>query len=225
MVYCLIMIDIIKKNKDPEILVVTPLLPNHKVSRITKKTLKRNDIPYYWISSTGNRNIPKNALEGIQWYKNKHGKLPPYYIMIDCDIEAGRGLLDRLYRKLKDTGSNIGYCYATFQFKGYVNADFPAKPFDINELIKSNYISSNSMFKSSTIENVGLVTNDKYKRLLDWAFLIKCFREGYVGIPEPNAWFIAHSTEKDISAGSNDDYKLKYIRVFKDFIEPLFKKS
>jgi hypothetical protein len=79
------------------------------------------------------------------------------------------------------------------------------------------------MFKMDVIQNVKLVTDDKYKRLLDYAFLLKCFRFGYVGIPVVNAWFIAHSTKKDISAGSNDDYKLKYSMVYRDFILPLIK--
>jgi hypothetical protein len=213
---------IIHESKNPEILVVTPLLPGHKVSGITKKTLKRNKVPFTWIVSEGNQNIPKNALQGIEWYKKQKGKLPPYYMMVDRDIEAGRGLLDRLYEKLKDSPLNVGFSYATFQFKGHVNADFPAMPYDINRLIQSNYISSNSMFKSNVIEHVGLVTDDKYKRLLDWAFLLKCYKCGYVGLPEPKAWFIAHSTKDDISAGSQDEYREKYQRVWQDFVKPLF---
>jgi hypothetical protein len=219
------MIKIIKSVKNPRILVVTPLLPNHVISNITKKTLKRNDIPFYWISSTGDRNIPLNALEGIQWYKNKFGNLPPYYMMIDRDIEAGRGLLDKLHKKLDKQPINVGYCYATFRFKGHVNHEFPAIPFDINRLIRSNYISSNSLFKSSVIENVGLVTDDKYKRLLDWAFLLKCFAHGYIGVPSSISYFTAHSSKDDISAGDANDYQLKSKRVFDDFVVPLFEKS
>lgn len=219
------MINVIKECKKPEVLVVTPLLPEHGVSKITKKTLKRNDVPFYWISSTGNQNIPKNALQGIEWYKKQHGKLPPYYMMIDRDIEAGRGLLDKLHKSLDKWARYVGYCYASFQFKGHVNANFPAMPFDIMRLIQGNYISSNSMFRSSVIEEVGLVTDDKYKRLLDYAFLLKCFKYGYIGWPEPNANFIAHSTKNDISAGDGNDYQLKYQRVYEDFIEPLIKKG
>jgi hypothetical protein len=75
------------------------------------------------------------------------------------------------------------------------------------------------------IEQVGLVTDDKYKRLLDYAFLLKCFRMRYVGIPEPKAWFIAHSTKDDISAGSQEDYREKYMRVYDDFVEPIIKNA
>ena len=220
-------IKILEECKKPEILVVTPLLPDHKVSKITRKTVKRNNIPFYWVSSEGNNNIPTNAQAGIDWYKKKFGNLPMYYIMIDRDIEMGRNMLDRLHETLiyNLMDDRIGYCYATFQFKGHINHDFPAMPFDINRLVQGNYISSNTMFRSDVIEKVGLVTDDKYKRLLDYAFLLKCFAGGYMGVPEPNAWFIAHSTKNDISAGSQDDYKLKYMRVYEDFIKPLIKNA
>ncbi len=219
------MINVIKAVKNPQVLVVTPLLPDHKVSKHTKISLKRNKIPFYWISSAGNHNIPTNALHGIEWFKSKYGKLPRCYMMVDRDIEAGRGLIDKLYEKLMKMSKDIAYCYATFQFKGHLNADFPAIPFDINRLLQANYISSNTMFISSVVEDVGLVTDDKYKRLLDYAFLLKCFQAGYIGVPEPKAWFIAHSTDKDISAGSQEDYQQKYMRVYEDFIQPIIKKA
>jgi hypothetical protein len=219
------MIKIVKTVKNPQILVVTPLLPEHKISKETKISVKRNKTPFFWIASEGQNNIPTNALNGIEWFKSKYGKLPPFYIMIDRDIEMGRGMLDKLYDKLKNKPENIGYCYASFGFRGHINRDFPAEPFDINRLLQSNYISSNSMFRTNVVETVGLVTDDKYKRLLDWAFLIKCFSQGFIGIPEPRAGFIAHSTEKDISAGSDEDYKVKYMRVFEDFIRPLIKSA
>lgn len=219
------MIKIIQECNDPRILVVTPLLPDHKVSKITKKTLKRNKTPFYWISSEGNQNIPKNFLQGIEWYGNKFKKSNFCYMMVDRDIEAGRGLLDKLYKKLIFSPPVVGFSYATFQFKGHMNHDFPAMPYDINRLVQANYISSNSMWKKKVIEEVGLVTDDKYVRLLDYAFLLKCFGHGYVGVPEPNAYFIAHSTKDDISARSQQDYMIKYKRVYDDFIQPLLKST
>jgi hypothetical protein len=217
-------INVIIEHENPEILVVTPLFSGHTVSKITKKTIKRNDIPFFWLTSEGNQNIPRNAQAGINWYKNEfHNELPPYYIMIDRDIEMGRNMLDRLYKRLYSYRDidYIGFSYASFQFKGHVNADFPAIPYDINRLIQSNHISSNSLFRSDVIENVGLVTDDKYKRLLDWAFLLKCYANKIMGVPEPKAWFIAHSTKDDISAGSDEDYKIKHKRVYEDFVKPL----
>jgi hypothetical protein len=81
------------------------------------------------------------------------------------------------------------------------------------------------MFRSNVIEKVGLVTDDKYKRLLDYAFLLKCFKRGYLGVPVPQASFIAQSTKNDVSAGTNDDYVVKYKRVFEDFIRPIINKA
>jgi len=219
------MVELIYHNERPEVLVVTPLLPGHKVSKETKVTLKRNKTRFNWFVSMGNSNIPTNALRGIEKYKKMFQKLPEFYIMIDRDIVLGRGMLDKLVKKLRTMPEDkVGYAYASFKFEGHINQEFPAIPFDINALVQSNYISSNSLFRSKAIEEVGLVTDDKYKRLLDWAFLLKCYAHGYVGVPEPKASFVAKSTKDDISAGSQDDYKLKHYRVHEDFVKPLIKK-
>lgn len=213
-------IKIIKQDKGSKILVVTPLLPTHKISKETKITLRRNKTPITWISSMGNNNIPTNVQLGINWYKRKYGGLPEYYLMLDNDITLGRKALDRLYEKLKTSPPHIGYAYASFKYEGHINKEFPAIPFNINKLVKGNYISSNSLFKMEVIENVGLVTDEQYKRLLDWAFLLKCYGEGFMGIGCPEASFVAQSTANDISAGSNEDYTIKSKRVYTDFIKP-----
>jgi len=215
-------ICVVNECRDPEVLVVTPLLPEHEVSRDTKISIKRNKTKYTWVKSYGNNNIPTNALEAIKWYKS-FKKLPPFYLMIDRDIVLGRGMIDKMVAKLKKFKEfdRVGYAYASFEFKGHVNQKFPADPFDINRLLQANYISSNSMFRSDVIEKVGLVTDDKYKRLLDYAFLLKAFRMGYVGVPVPDASFVAKSTKDDISAGSQQDYVIKYKRVFEDFVQPI----
>lgn len=218
-------ICVVNECKDPEVLVVTPLLPDHEVSRETKVSMKRNKTKYTWVKSYGDNNIPTNAMEAVKWYKS-FKNLPPFYLMVDRDITMGRGMIDKLVAKLKKFSwtDKIGYAYASFEFKGYVNQKFPADPFDINRLLQANYISSNSMFRSEVIEKVGLVTDDKYKRLLDYAFLLKCFKMGYLGVPVPEASFVAKSTKSDISAGSQQDYVIKYKRVFEDFIRPIIKK-
>jgi len=215
-------ICVVNECRDPEVLIVTPLLPDHEVSRETKISIKRNQTKYTWIKSYGNNNIPTNALEAIKWYKS-FKKLPPFYLMIDRDIILGRGMIDKMVTKLKkfSWAENIGYVYASFEFKGHVNQKFPAVPFDINRLLQANYISSNSMFRSDVIEKVGLVTDDRYKRLLDYAFLLKAFKMGYLGVPVPEANFVAKSTKDDISAGSQQDYVIKYKRVFEDFVKPI----
>lgn len=220
------MFKTLKEVKNPDVLVVTPLLPNHDVSRETKVSIKRNNVKYTWIASIGDKNIPSNAQAAINFYLRYH-KMPPFYIMIDRDIILGRNMLDKMVKVLNNyeysnrNSFNIGYAYANFEFKGHINHKFPAIPFDINKLLEANYISSNSMFRMEIIKNIGLVTDDKYKRLLDWAFLIKCYSNGYIGVPVHNANFIAKSTKQDISAGDNKDYKLKYKRVYEDFIRPL----
>lgn len=211
--------SILRQDKDSKILVVTPLYIHHKVSKDTKKTIKRNKTPFTWITSEGKHNIPTNLEKGLLWFEENH-KMPEYYIMIDNDIVLGRNMLDRLYHTLKNErylNRNIAFSYASFSFRGTINHDFPADPFDIQRLTKHNYISSNSMFVTEITKEVGLVTNDKYKRLLDWAFLLKLVKHGYSGAPCDNAHFIARSEPKDISAGSKNDYVIKRKRVLDDF--------
>lgn len=217
-------IKMLKESKNPDVLLVTPLLPGHEISRETKISIQRNDIDFSWISSTGENNIPTNALEGIHWYKNKYGCLPLFYMMIDRDIRLGRHCIDKLAVALTNrTSKYVGYAYASFEFTGHINQKFPAYPFDINRLIQGNYISSNSLFLSEVIERVGLVTDDKYKRLLDYAFLLKCYAHGIIGKNVPDANFSVQSTANDVSSGNSDDYNIKYQRVYDDFIKPYLK--
>jgi hypothetical protein len=216
------MISVIKSTKFPEVLVVTPLLPEHKISRETKQSIKRNTVKYFWVSAQSNQNIPTNLELGLEWAESENGPRhkPKYYIMIDNDIILGRHMLDRLYEALeKSKDPNIGYAYASFEFKGAMNYKFPAVPFDPKRLMTANYISSNSMFKWNLWKDVGLVKDDKYKRLLDWAFLLKCLKEGYTGLPVPKANFTAISFEDSVSAGSHQDYSIKSQRVIRDFVE------
>ena len=220
-------VSVIRKCKNPKILVSTPLLPGHKISKITKKTLKRNDIDYDWLSCSDNNNIPTNHINCMEWYKKNIGELPHYTFFLDRDIDLGRHALDRLYNTIENSSYRsdiiIGYAYASFKYTGYVDHDFPAIPFNPKKLLQANYISSNSLYVTEVIENVGLVTDDKYRRLLDWAFLIKCLGQGIVGISCSKATFKVISTPNDISSGDNNDYMIKHSRVHKDFIEPLLK--
>lgn len=217
------MLKIRNKSDDPKILVVTPLLPGHEISRDTRTTIKRNRVLYDWITYTDNNNIPTNCTNAINTYKEKFGYLPQYYLMIDNDIVLGRNMIDKLYNCLLSFKSEkVAYAYASFEFKGAVNKKFPAIPFNPKKLIEQNYISSNSMIKmKNLIEIGGLVTDEKYERLLDWCLWLKFLKNGMYGVNCPSASFIAVSSEDDISAGSREDYLLKYQRVIKDFIKPM----
>lgn len=224
------MIKIVKEVKKTDVLVITPLLPGHQISKETKRSIKRNTIPYTWITSEAENNIPTNLQNGLDWWKKQKGSLPKYYLMIDRDIILGRYMIDRMYNLFEEAltqtpDAPFAFCYASFEFKGHINKEFPANPYDINQLLRGNYISSNSMFKSDIVDSIGLVTDDKYKRLLDWAFYLKLFLEGpYAGLACPKAHFVAQSTEDDISARSEEDYKLKHKQVHDDFVLPIIEK-
>jgi hypothetical protein len=218
------MISVLKDCKNPEILVITPLLNGHKISKQTKTTIKRNSVPFVWLSSMDNKNIPTNIKNADDWYIKRHGKLPPYQIIIDNDITLGRNMLDRLLKTLKNSDENVAFSYASFKYTGYMNAEFIAVPYNINKLLQHNYISSNSLVRTDVIQKVGLVTDEKYKRLLDWAFYLKLFYHGYIGAPCVEASFIAMSDEKSVSSQSNHDYGIKRNRVLHDFGVPIVEK-
>lgn len=138
-------------------------------------------------------------------------------------------MLDRLYEVLERSrirsDKKIGYAYANFEYKGYINVQFPARVFDINMLIRGNYISSNSLYCSEVVEEVGgFVTEEKYHRLSDWAMFLKLYKAGYHGIPSINASFVAISSEGDISAGSKEEYNTTYKLVQENFVRPIMEK-
>jgi len=218
-------VKVLKENKNSDLLVVTPLLPSHKISRDTKVTIKRNQLPFTWISVSDNQNIPTNVSNGLDWFRKEHHK-PKYILPLDNDVVLGRNMIDRMYNNIESVKHGaIAYTYSNFKFQGSVNAEFPARPFDIKKIIEHNYISSNSMIKVTCLDRVGgFVMDDQYKRLLDWCLWLKFLYHGYVGLASPNASFVAISSSDSVSDGSDMDYNVKRNRVLKDFVEPLYEK-
>jgi len=214
--------EIIKEVKKPKVVVITPLLPDDKISKETKKSIKRNNTEYSWITSIGNNNIPTNVELGLKWYLKR--KNPDYVLPLDNDIVLGRYMIDRLVQKIDE--HKKGYCFASFKFKGYMNVEFKNDEFDIGKLLQSNYISSNSLIHIDSLKRIGwFVKDDKYKRLLDWALWLKFLWYGYVGIPCPQANFTAISSEKDISSKGQEDYRIKSERVIQDFVLPFINRE
>jgi hypothetical protein len=218
---------IIKESANAKVLVITPLLPEHKISKETKKTIKRNKVPFVWISYEGSDNIPTNVQNGLnEFRKYKKGDIPEFLLPLDRDIVLGRGMIDKLCISLNMLPPEVAYVYANFEFKGAVNRKFPAQTFDINKLVFNNYISSNSLIRTKALRDIGgFVTDDKYKRLLDWALWLKFYQNGYIGMPCPIANFIAVSSEDDISAGTEEDFELKRRRVMSDFVKPIVERA
>ena len=216
-------IQIVREDDYSEILVATPLLPGHKISRDTKVSIKRNEIPFTWITCTGDNNIPTNWWYGSRQYFQMRSTLKiPYILPLDRDIQLGRHMLDRLLMVIKQSEERHAFCYCNFEFRGSINNKFPCQPYDINRLIKGNYISSNSLIKYDYLEFIGgPVMDDQYRRLLDWALWLKFFQHGYIGIPCPEASFIAYAGPESISAGTAKDYQVKAKRVWEDFGRPI----
>lgn len=216
-----IKLKFITKVNNPELLVVTPLLTGHKISKETKLGIKRNNVNFDWIAHEGQYNTAKNFQLGIDNYK-KIKRMPKYVIMIDKDINPNRHMLDNMIKTLNSAEDHIAYTYANFRFVGSVNASFINRHFDPFQLMRANFISSNSMMKSKLLEEIGgVVTDEKYKRLLDWCLWLKFLQHGYHGVLCSKAYFEAHSDKKSVSAGDQLEYRTKYKLVVEDFVKQL----
>ena len=213
------MIKILKNTENAVILVVTPLLTGHTISKETRQSINTNTVPFKWISYEGDGKHAANVQAGIDAYKTQFGTLPPYIQILDRDIICGRKMLDRLYANLKNLPSNIAFSYCSFEYRGYINIVFPPKPYNIGQLITSNYISSNSLYRTCAIEKVGgFVTETKYHRLSDWAMFLRLYNNGFVGSLCYETSFIAASSKDDISAGSREEYIETRKNVLNDFM-------
>jgi hypothetical protein len=216
------MLKIIKECKNPDILIITPLLTGHTISRETKISIKRNDVPYIWASYTSENKHAYNCQAGIDAFYKQFKYLPRYIFILDRDIICDRGLLDKFYKLIKVSNNQVAYVYCGFEYKGHINLKIPATIYNVTALKLQNYISSNSLYKTDALLKIGgFVTDEKYHRLSDWCFFLKAASMGYKGILCTNTSFIAISTKNDISAGSYNEYKNTKELVIKDFVEKI----
>jgi len=218
------MLKIIHEDKEPKILVITPLLTGHTISKDTKNSIKRNEIPYIWVSYTGDGKHAKNVQNGLDTFINKY-PIPKYIQILDRDIILGRFFLDRMYEALVNTKEDIGFTYCPFEYRGFINIQFPPQKYDIERLLVGNYISSNSLYKTEVINKVkGFVVQEIYHRLSDWAMFLKLYYYGYIGTLCDKTQFTAVSTKDDISAGSREEFEktAKLIRI--DFGRPIIER-
>jgi hypothetical protein len=216
------MIKRIVKCKDPEVLVITPLSPGSKVSRDTKKSIKRNRTPFEWVSYMGDGNPYKNTQIAYKQYRRDHGGVPKYVLKVDNDITASRYWIDKMYNTLESSEPNVSYAYTSFEFTGCVSIKFPTMQFNPQRLIQSNYISSCSLVKTQLLDQTGgFVIDDKYFRLLDWCLWLQFLKYGFIGTPVENAHFVAYAGPKSVSCRGQEDYSEKYQYVKRDFIDPL----
>lgn len=219
--------DILVKSETPHYLIITPLKTGDEISNKTWDTVNKNKHPFVWISYEGNNNIFVNTENALLEYEEMYGKVP-YIIKIDNDINMDHKLLDKMYKKLELLDNIYAYVYCPFSYllknrKGENRKISFQKDFNETELRKANYISSNSMIKRDLLEKIGgFVKDDKYIRLLDWALWLKFLYYGYRGsLLKEGKGFTTHLNEDSISARSIEDYKVKYERVYNDFVIPL----
>jgi len=216
------MLKFIKDRKNnPELLLVTPLYLQHRISRETKVGLLRNNINFTWISYESDGSTSKNYAEGIKAYRAKYGD-PKYVMLIDKDILPSRGMLDSMYHLLSKTDDQTAFCYCNFEFKGAIQKRFFHIPYNPLTLIRGNYISSNSMIKLDKLDEIGgVIIDDRVSRLSDWALWLSFLSYGYYGVLCNNTSFVDISNKSSVSAGSQEEYKRAHELLRRDFIDPL----
>ncbi len=212
------MIKALVKCKNPEILAITPLKRGDKVSPETKKTLKRCNIPFHWISYMDTGNPYKNMVYPWRQYRKENGT-PPFIIKIDNDLTCKKGMLDKLHEALVNSDRRVGYSYCCFRYRGEINVDFDHLEFSVERLVNSNYISSCSLMKSNVLEETGsFVTDDKWKGLLDWCLWLQFLRKGYIGRFVSDTSFTAYAGKGSVSTWPKGGYQEVYNRVINDFV-------
>ena len=209
-----------KCNTIPEILIITPLKPGDKISIDTRRSVKRNKVPFVWLSYVGKGNPYKNTNIVYKQYRRLNGTVPKYVIKVDRDILAKKHWIDKMYSTLEQSNDDsVAYTYTKFNFTGAITASFDVPVFNADALKQNNYISSMSLIKTKLLDRVGgFVTDDRYFRLLDWALWLRFLNKGYIGCYTPNTQFTAYADINSISNGDNADYIEKRQLVMDDFI-------
>ena len=212
-------LKIVKKCNKPEVLVITPLKKGDKISKETKKSIKRNKVPFEWISLCENNNPAKNTSIAYKKWKKNNGDVP-FVLKIDNDITASRGMIDKLYNALKESSDEFAYAYCAFEFVGSINVKFPLRPFNSEFIKKQNYISSCSLIKTHLLNKIGgFVIDDDYFGLLDWALWLKFLNNGYKGLPVNNTFFSAYASPNSVSCWQNRNYFEIRNKVLKNFVK------
>lgn len=184
--------------------------------------MKSNNTQFDWIAYEGDGNIPTNTQTALDWYEKMIADVD-YVIKIDSHTVWKNKTLDKMYDTIKTSKPYEGYVYCSFEFKKLINdqyfpvASFINMQFNADRLRRSNFISSNSMIKRSTLTKCPFITDNKYVRLLDYAHWLSILRSGYVG-KLSDGYFYSIMKDNDISAGDQQDYQLKLDRVHKEFL-------
>ena len=215
------MYRVIRKLKSPKYLVITPLKTGDKISKKTKKGVKRNKLSFDWLSYESFCNIPTNTTLALEQYRKERDV--EYVIKVDNDITMDNGLLDEMYYVLKNSGDDVGYVYCGFSFIHELGMKTTFnKEFNVSDLLQHNYISSNSMIKVNALDKVGgFVTDEKYERLLDWALWLRFLYYGYRGIRIDTKRFETPLNMNGVSSRGHNDYQIKRGRVIHDFVLPI----
>jgi len=211
-------LKLIKKTIGPKFLIITPLKTGDDISTGTLRSVFNNKVMFDWYSFEDDGNIPLNTENGLVAYERKHKPLP-YIIKIDSHTTWKKGTLDKMYQTMLKTQDHEAYVYCSFEFvrNKVPIVSFMNKKFDVDNLRKMNYISSNSMIKRKCLDEVPFIIDDKYVRLLDYAHWLSFLKQGYHG-KLSEGYFYSEMKFHNMSSGSQKDFQIKLDRVHKEFL-------
>lgn len=202
--------EVVLSEKDPELLIVTPLRKKDKINRECEQSILKgqSQIRKVWVTFKSKNSASFNRIEGYKKSKSFLRKnLPPYLLFCDNDIEWFPGAFLQMINVLRQTEDNIGYCYCGFRYIGHRNIQFPPKPFDGEFLKRMNYISTMSIHKTETFKQYGKLDLN-LQRYQDWDMWLNYLINHQIeGISAGFEGFYAHNTDRDISMKPDKEYR------------------
>jgi len=139
----------------------------------------------------------------------------PYVFFCDDDIILPANYLQTLYKTLKKNESlkniKIGYTYTGYH--GIVlhpqshpmrgNFQIPSIPFNGNQLLKSNFISTMTLINRKYFP----MFDENLKRFQDWDIFLTMYRNGIQGVFINNLKFFAYYLDEGITANGNNQHE------------------
>lgn len=203
--------NVITNEKDPMILVITPLRRKNKILKSCEYSIiqGQKDIKKIWISFQSKNNSNINRISGYKKSKNLlRKKLPNFLLFCDNDIEWRPGIFSEMIDILKNTDDNIGYCYCRFRYEtSFGNMDFdeddPIEIFDKNKILLRNWISTMSIQKTNIFKKYGKF-DLSLERFQDWDLWLNYWiNHGIRGIPLKKRGFTTILSDGQISTKSD----------------------
>ena len=160
------------------------------------------NMPKEIIRVNGKGSAPEKRNKGFK------ASTQPYVFFCDDDIILPDGYFQKLYDVLSKTGMYVGYAYTGY--KGIVlndnhpigkNYEIKSQEWDMNDLIRFNYISTMSLIKREHFKGF----DERLPRFQDWDLWLTLAEEMVSGVFIPNYYFLAFYNDDGITSKNNNE--------------------